>query len=663
MRRSSLGPRPLAHLLVALAPLLVQGPWGCGDEGGATRDGDVMEASDGLADTDAVEADTEGTEDAHDTSPTEVDAHADAEPADGDVGDDGADDAEDASDTGDASDGADTGPTFCDDFFACDAPLAPDGSCPGRCHDTDDTLRCAGTVKHAVCHTLEPSETPTEAVDLGDFTVTPVTWPADATLGERYDLEVRVDNDTAAPLAIPFRWKNPGTWLIEEPSWQGIESIALAPGASMTLTARVTALRPTVFSAGGDMIVTLVFGETPFEPRGTVHFPESEPIVCGGEHFPESWCPDDGCYQSRQFYVSARCCDDVFFPGATCCDDADCLGGACVDGRCVFGAPSLGSANNAPIGHQRIRLVLVDSHPQFTDPCADHYTDVLGEIDLPTVEAWYDALAGRRLGRDAADFRWIVTGGVATSDFLTGPAWWDNFGRELNAWLEQKGCPIFDAYDKVIVSAPTVDLLGFGGVYYDRGHIAVFSPYNPYLLAHELAHSFGASDLYLDLAGTFLYPLDLMGNQLSSPPLPGDKVAWAEMGFGDVDRNGVLDVVELAAFPEALDAAGLTATITSKDSLELRWEFIAIEGGASRRVVVPSYRIRVPLVNADFEQHYAGRWKTVTFDGTQLDLAALESAGVLEVGLAASYRFTDRDWQPRVLTFDRTYHVPVTRAR
>jgi len=633
---------------------------GCGDDEGAPADVGEADASDG-ADTsagDTAETSPETVDDTLEPPPDapfeEVDGGDAADAADGDH--DG-----ETGDAGDAGD-ADSGPTLCDDFFACDAPLDADGRCPGTCRPTDDTLRCAGTVVHAVCHTLAPIDAPTEPADFGDFTVTPVRWPEDAILGERYALEVRVDNDTAAPLSIPLRWKIPGTWLIEEPSWEGLESIELAPNGSLSLTAQITALHPTVLSTGSDMIVTFVFGERAYEPRAAVHFPDTEPIACGGEHFPQTWCPSEDCYQSRQFYVSARCCDEVFFPGATCCDDTDCLGGACVDGRCVFSAPSLGSANNAPIGHQRIRLVLVDSHPQFTDPCADHYEDVQGEIDLQTVEAWYDDLAVRRLGRDAVDFRWIVTGGVATSDFLTGPAWWDNYGRELDAWLEQRGCPIFDAYDKVIVSASTVDLMGFGGVYYDRGHIAVFSPYSPYLLAHELAHSFGASDLYLDLGGTFLYPLDLMGNRLSAPPLPGDKVAWAEMGFGDVDRNGVLDAVELAAFPEALDVAGLTATITPKDTLELRWEFVAVEGDAERRVVVPTYRVRVPLVDADFEQTYAGRWKTITFDHTQLDLAALEAAGVIEVGLGASYRFTDRDWQPRVLAFDRTYQVPVTRS-
>lgn len=557
----------------------------------------------------------------------------------------------------------------CDDFEACNALLTDAGLCPGACFATDDTLRCDATVKHAVCHTYEPVDTLTEAVDYGDFTVTPIAWPADTTVGETSNFEVHITNDTAAELVVPFRWKNPQTFLFEAPSWDGVTSFTLPPNGTVVLSARVTAQSATTLSAGGNLIVTFAFrDEDPaFEPRATVHFADTEAVVCGGEHFPEAYCPDpSNCYASYSYYVSAQCCDEVFFPGATCCDDTDCAGdpaGACVDGKCAYGAPWLGSANNVAVGHQTIRLVLVDSHMQFAgDPCANHYEDVKNEIDFAGVEAWYDDLAQRRLGRNAVDFQWVVTGGVATTDFLTGPNYWDNFSNELNAWLEARGCPILDTADKLIISAGTIDLMGFGGFYTDSGHIAVFAPYNTHLLTHELAHSFGATDLYLDLGGALLYPKDLMGNNLSAPPLPGDKVAWGELGFGDVDRNGVVDVVEFAAFPETLEVANATATITTKNTLEIRWEFVGLDGGVRKRVVIPSYTIEVPLVGAAlFNSYSSARWKVVTFDHTQLDLDALEAAGELAVRIETTYRFTDRDWTYRALPMNDTLVLPVTR--
>ncbi len=559
----------------------------------------------------------------------------------------------------------------CDDFEACNALLTPEGLCPGTCFATDDTLRCDGTVKHAVCHTYEPADTLTEAVDYGDFTVTPITWPADTTVGETSDFEVHITNDTAAELTVPFRWKNPQTFRFENPSWDGVSNFVLPPNGTAVLTARVTAQYATTLSAGGNLMVTFAFrDEDPaFEPRATVHFPDTEAIACGGEHFPATYCPDEtNCYGSYSYYVSAKCCDDVFYAGAACCDDTDCAGdsgGACVDGKCAYGVPWLGSANNVAIGHQTIRIVLVDSHMQFADdPCANRYDDVKHEIDMPGVEAWFDDLAQRRLGRNAVDFKWVVTGGVATADFLTGNNYWDNYSNELNAWLEARGCPILDSADKLIISAGTIDLMGFGGVYTDSGHIAVFAPYSTHLLTHELAHSFGATDLYLDLGGSLLYPKELMGNNLSEPPLPGDKVAWGELGFGDIDRSGVIDVVELAAFPETLEVANATATIMTKGTLELRWEYVGLEGGVRKRVVVPGYTIEVPLVGAAIiANNYAGRWKVVTFDQTQLDLDALAAAGSIDVRIEAIYRFTDRDWTYRTLTFNETLTLPVTRQQ
>lgn len=622
-----------------------------------------------------VDGELDGGE--HDTTEpaeavVEVDEDADGGPqeVEADVPDDGAVDADGGAevDAGevDADDGeVEPEPRACDDFEACDEWPDEAGICHGTCRSTDDTLRCTGAVEHGVCHALPSRVIPTEAVDFGDFTVTPVSWPADTRVGETHDLVIRVDNDGAAALSIPFRWKAPDVFSFSEVSWEGLEAIALEPGQSALLTAKITAAKANVFSIGGDIIATFVFDEQAFEPRAVVRFAETEPIACGGEYFPESWCAGEGCHESRSYYVSARCCDEVFFPGALCCDDTDCLGGgACVDGKCVFGVPALASADDAPIGHQIVRLVLVDSHPQFADPCADHYEEARHEIDFATVESWYDDLARRRLGRDALDLRWVVTGGVATSDFLTGPNWWADYSRELDAWLEARGCPLFGgAYDKVIVASSTVELMGYGGVYQGDGQIAVHSPYNAYLLAHELAHAFGATDLYLDLGGTLLYPNDLMGNQLSGPPHPGDKVAWGEMGFADLDRNGVIDVVELAAFPESLAVVDVRATITGKGTIEIGWEFRAVEDGVDKHVIVPRYGIEVPAAEASLEQSYAGRRKVVVFDETQLDLVAIEQAGVIEVTITATHRFTDRDWARRTLDLNQTLEVPVSVER
>jgi hypothetical protein len=553
------------------------------------------------------------------------------------------------------------GPRACGDHEACDELPDEAGVCHGTCRSTDDVLRCDdGEVVDAVCRRLSSRSQPTQEVDFGDFTVTPIAWPEDAYVGESYDFELRLKNDTDRELTLTFTWKHPDTFDLSDVSWEDTDGFRLGAGASARLTATITAMQPTLLSFDGGIIASFRFGEVVYEPRSVVHFPDSEPISCGGEFFPDSWCPSDGCYESRNFYFSARCCDDVFFPGAQCCNDQDCIGGACVDGRCVWSVPQFGSANNAAIGHQTVRIVLVDTHLQFEDPCADHFADVQDEIDFATAEAWYDDLAMRRIGRDAVDFRWIVQGGVATEDFLTGPNQWADYSRELDAWFSARGCPLFGTSDKLVVVSGTVDMMGFGGFYFSDGHIAKGAINNAYLLAHELGHSFGANDLYLDLGGVFLYPHDLMGNSLSGPPHPGDRVAWSEMGFGDIDRNGIVDVVELAAFPEELLVLDAEAVITGRRTIEISWEFGAREGDEIKQVLIPHYAIDVPAAEAHIEQSGAGRRKLIVLDETQLDLDAVAAAGEIEVIVSGKLSFTDRDWSYRTLVLEETLPVPIT---
>lgn len=630
----------------------------CGDD--PARDTDTSDTQDG-ADTDA--SDTTDTNDLDVSDTNDPDAHDTDDP--------------DLSDAHDTAEPDTRVPVACGEREACAGALVGDELCPDLCFSTDDRLTCPGVVVHSLCHSITPVDTPTEEVTFGTLRVTPVKVPEDARVGDTADLEVRLTNVGTSRIVIPFGWKNPDTWTLEDLSWQALTEVALDPDQSLSLTAKLTARNATTLSSGGDIIVTFILGDDRYEPRAVVHFADSEPILCGGERFPAMRCRDGVCGGQSDLYATAMCCDGIFYPGALCCADPDCNGGACVDGKCVFEVPALGSANGVPLGHQKIRLVLVDTHLQYADPCANHYADFVAESDLTQVEAWFDAVSQARLGRDAMDIEWVVTGGVQTSDFLKGPNDWTSFSHDLDAWLRDRGCPLLDTYDKIIVAASSADLMGFGGLYHSDGHIVVQSAYQPLLLAHELAHSFGATDLYLDLAGPLLYPFELMTSYFGDAPAPGDRVAWGQMGFADLDRDGVLDLVDFAAFPDTLEVRDLTATITNKGTVELHWEFVGLEepldgapadppgnteGLPAKRVVVPSYRIQVPAANLDFVHSWYGRVKSVVIDQSQLDLPAIESAGTLEVHLTAAIRVTGRDWVTRLVSLDRTYQAPVSRA-
>jgi hypothetical protein len=56
---------------------------------------------------------------------------------------------------------------------------------------------------------------------------------------------------------------------------------------------------------------------------------------------------------------------------------------------------------------------------------------------------------------------------------------------------------------------------------------------------------------------------------------------------------------------------------------------------------------------------YPGRFKTMVFDHTRVDLDAIRSAGEAEIVLRARCAFTDRNWQRRVLGLEKRYTVPV----
>jgi len=553
---------------------------------------------------------------------------------------------------------------LCPALSACDEPLS-DGRCEGACRDVDGSLVCRGAVVGGLCDMTgtEPRVTSLEPISFGDFTVIPVKVPARMTVGDTAAFEIRLRNDTTATIDVPFTWKRPGYWTFANVSWAEATGFRIPAGVTVALTADITAASTTLFDPYNTHIASFNFARENYEPFSVVDVADPDAIVCGGVRFPASWCRDGDC-TGRQRYSFARCCNDVFFPAAQCCADADCDGGHCADGRCVSKAPLLGSANTLPVGNQRIVLVLVDSHPEFADdPCADRVDIVAEALQLATVDNWYHALAMRHLGRETMATKWTVIGGISSSDFLVGEdRFWYSFSASLDAWLADRGCPILGEYDKVLVSAPTLDLTGFGGVYFSKGEIGLINPFNPYLIAHELAHSFGATDLYLDLAGTFQYARDLMGNFLYPPPEPTDGVTWSEIGFADTDFDGVVDIARYMAFPEALVISDMKAIITARNSLEVSFEVNGASGDEIGRLVLEtvSYALNdSPMAGQMWVQ---GTRHIVVFDDQQVDIPALEAAGTFGIHISGDYSFTDANWRAQTLVLDEALAVPVTRA-
>lgn len=555
---------------------------------------------------------------------------------------------------------------FCGPGEACNALLHVDHSCPGRCITQPHKVLCKGEVHYGLCHYVFAQKR-NQAVDIGGILVSPESVPAEAVVGQLVDIKISVANRTFAPINVPFSVKHMDNWEILTSNFADLKEISLGPLEAMELIAQMRPLSANVFhssteTVGGPFVLlSLYIGEGLAEFYTVVFFSEDEPIECGGHYFPAQWCEDNVCGTLGAFYTQAQCCEGVFFPGAMCCNDSDCTAGACIDGKCVDQAPNGLLANNLPIGNQRVLLVLVDSWLEpSSDLCADRSKELPPWVQYEEATKYFEALVRARTGRDLVKFRWKVIGGFSSTDFIDdGNYVFGNYVERLEEYLTSKGCEPFAAFDKVVVASTLIDLLGFGGHALDRGRVAVGSVTNPYLLAHELAHTFGASDLYLDLGGRFQYVLDLMGNNLGGLGTPNDGVMWGEIGLDDLDRDGIIDLVQFAAFPEQLRVENISANITYKNTLEVTFSFSALESGLWKRVVVNNCSVEVIGFGALKACSENRRKKIFVFDEYEVDIAALKAKSTIEIRVSATETFTARDWSRKTLTFSETFVVPL----
>ncbi len=555
---------------------------------------------------------------------------------------------------------------------ACAALLAADGTCPAACVLQPSALTCAGVVIEDLClpEGVDSLTTTDPTVFTFDILTAEVLSPVPRSqVGDVRTLELRVTNtsDETWTLPIGSSWKP--AWSVTAANFFDLAELSLTPGATFTLEASLVALRPDVFDLDGGWLMTFYLGPHEVRLHAGIAFPavaSGDLVTCGDHAYPPTWCGDELCTKSAS-YTSARCCDGVFFPGAMCCDDADCTGGICADGACVESVPRLGAANTLLRGPQRLLIVIADD-PAFAsdDPCADRSTELADALGLDVVESWLRGHALERTGEDLVDFDWTVLSGLDTAELLPAGAdrWLVPYRDALGPWLAARaGCPALVDFDKVFIAAVGADLHGFGGVYLDDGLIGLGTATSPFLTAHELTHSFGATDLGQGLEGRFLYPRALMGT--FPDPSATDQVTWAELGWGDVNRDGVIDVFEFAVEPDAIEAHDLQADLTPATTTEpprvtLRWRVVGLEDGQWRRVHLSRFRYELPDLGIWADAADASETKTLTFDASGELWAAVLATGQLSVRLSATHRFTNAAGERVTRTLETVTTVPLT---
>ena len=551
-------------------------------------------------------------------------------------------------------------PKKCKTNEACNQLLADDSYCYGTCFSEENYLICEGTVIDNLCYLINPPEKPYTKDIIDDIKITAPQIPDYVYVGDRLEIELVLTNLKDEKNALSYSFKNPDNWEILPENFDQEGNLSFEPKEEKRLKFNANAIKSNIFLPNYTPIITFSFNYTGYELYTKVRFEKREDYIkCGEEYFPPTYCSTQDC-SGYSNYNSARCCDNVFYPGAQCCDSNDCTNSVCIDGKCIYRVPGIFLANTTLIQNNRILIILSDL-PEFSESklCENKYEDLRDELQLDIIEDYYKKIVFGRTGRtDITNFRWEVLAGFNSEKFITNSDYtYQNFKNNLNDYINsQLKCNInFEDYDKLIIISPRLDLYGFGGMAFGYGYIGQIQYANGYLTTHELTHSFGASDLYLDMGGSFEYATSLMGNNLGGFGFPQDKVMWGEIGLSDINRNGVIDLFEFARFPERISVENIRAKLTQKESVEISFEPYLVENGRNMKGVFLMYHLELPEYNQiiDIPEPFTA------FDQYQVDLNKIRETKKIKVRISIDYKYSDKDFKRQNLNFDKTVDVDV----
>lgn len=564
--------------------------------------------------------------------------------------------------------------TRCAEGTACDGLLDGEGLCHARCVAATYALTCHGAMHSGVCYAHQPPATDTYERDGWERSL--VTFPDHAAVGVTQTLVFAIRNTSGAARPLSWRVNVLNDWTLESEDPPSGSTRELAAGASVQVTLRLRTSTPNALDSGRQIAATV--GIDGVESRAgwplfiPVSYPAGEGIHCGERWFPEFIAGPSGNYGQ------ARCCGGVFYPGAQCCVSSDCAGGGvCADGRCLSGLTAVAFSATPLAGPQRVLLVLVDDdqHAPGADPCADRSAELRDELGLPEIERWYERAATGRIGRPTVSWRWTVLAGLrgATIGLPSGSVLPEALHRQTEAWLQARGCLRgFDQdHDRTLVYSPRVDLGPYGGLVFRTQRIAQ-NGLGANLLAHELGHTFGATDRYTDLGGSAQWAGTLMSNTTGLGDDVRDDVFWAEVGLGDADRDGVIDLHQAALAPDELRVGTLRVTgFPASHALSYALSFDVRQGGRALRntpqvvtMSLPGTSVRIPLDRWDaLGGGNHGTWNGYLFAPRDLPMDVYDAIvrdNRVRVRVEASLHSTRADFTRADLTLDETRDVTLT---
>ena len=555
-------------------------------------------------------------------------------------------------------------PAACPEGTACNQFPAQDGACPGTCIEQQMHMTCQGAVVNTICNGKDfTGQTNKEAWAEGlHLAVTQV--PKSAVVGQAYSVAVSVENETSDYLILPLAHQMGKNWELASASFEAIDQVEVAPGGQELLVAQVKAVGSTLLSYDFE-ILTMFIGGTKFPVFvEEINWPEEVGVDCAGKtyHGGTSSCSWEGCEVDPGYY-KGFCCNDVFYPDIECCTTDDCQMGACFDGKCVYKVPFFGSANTMAAGYMRILYVLVDvadSGPL----CENKFDTAPFQTALTLFEEYFKQVVVKRTGIDYLGLDWYVVSGLASSEFYGGSMTdFNKYADALEQYLQENDCvdAQFDQFDKIVIASPLLDFGNHTGMAYSFGRIGLNDQYDPYILAHEFAHTCGGSDLYYGFGAGYQYKYALMSTNLGAQGTPTDTVMWGQMGLGDWDFNGILDVAEYAYSPEALVLGGAEAEFQFDGVLRVTPVILGAEEGADKKLFThyPGYMVHLPGHSVSKEMMSSG---LAFFDADSFDTSVLEVGEALTVRVTGTHTFTDKYFQRQTLALDQSINTTIAEA-
>ncbi|MCX7957790.1 MAG: hypothetical protein N3B13_01945 [Deltaproteobacteria bacterium] len=555
-------------------------------------------------------------------------------------------------------------PEKCDRSEACNNYLKEDNLCDGTCIFQEHRMTCDGNIFNNLCYLYELPQEPIQPKIIDGIQITPPSVPLYVTEGDRLEISLILANNGRSRKELTYSYKNPDNWEIFPKNFERSGILSFEPNETKTLRFNANAIKSNMFNTNYSPVITFYFNDVNYEIYSWISFyPKQDYIQCNNSYYPPNYCMSEDC-SGYANYNSAVCCDNIFYPGSNCCKDADCRESVCIDGKCVYQVPGIFIANTTFIQNNRILVILSDFDEfEEKDLCKDKYGKQGYDISTSKIEEYFNKIIYNRTKRNnILNFKWEILAGFRSEKFIRDNKYdFQSFREGLQKYITELGCDIkFEEYDKLIIISPRMDLYGYGGMAFGLGYIGQVTFYNYLLTAHELAHSFGASDLYLDIGGNFQYALSIMSTNLGITEFPDDKVMWGETGLGDTNNNGIIDLFEFAVFPEKIVINNLKATLTNKESVEISFEPLLVENGIPKKGIFYSYYIELPEHNAVREIYGT---PITAFDQYEVNLNKIRETKRLKIRLKLSYRYSDKEFKNRILTFDNTFDVNVDEIR